>query len=212
MSEVTSYLGKTNDLDQEVKGKVLSHLFEYKQKIDESISLTTSMLPSCEETTEESDSNSSDEENFPTKHTYCAPHVGNIEQQNSHIPLHCAQQKYSPGLIHLPTGVQVVLIPKDLLLKGSTCVQGQPNITKECSDSNVSASGCSTTNSLNQSNSSDSEPDSTVSGDTVIEMQVTANIVKSNETEHSQDMALDLSTQNIKRTQDHPDPNMWRPW
>ena len=214
-NEVTSYLNKTSDLDLEVKDKIVSHLSLCKKRISDSVSLTTNMhLEVFKRHRQDSDSNSSDEENIPIKRTYCNSSKEQKEQQSPQIPLQCVNQHYTPGLIQLPTGIQVVLIPKDLLLKGNTCAQGISSGIFQRKDVVEVPSTC-VKDGLNLSSSSDSEPDSTMSCDTLLEVKVTTNL---NDTEMKdansdtqntpQESALDLSAQ---RDRDQTD-SMWRPW
>ena len=215
-NEVTSYLNETSDLDPEVREKIISHLSMCKKRISDSVSLTTSMYPEVfKRHRQDSDSNSSDEENIPIKRTYCSSSKEQKEQQSPQIPLQCANQHYTPGLIQLPTGFQVVLIPKDLLLKSNTCAQGISTGIFQKKDMDEVPSTC-VKDGLNQSSSSDSEPDSTIPCDTLLEVKVTTNL---NDTEmkpatidthnNPQESALDLSAQ---RNNDQTDDSMWRPW
>lgn len=215
--EVSSYLNETTDLDPDVKGKIVSHLSQCKERIGDSVSMTTSMHPEVFKRQRlDSDSNSSDEENIPIKRTYCSLTKEQKEQQNPLIPLQSMNQHYTPGLLQLPTGVQVVLIPKDLLLKSNTCAQGISSGSVPMHDKDEAPSSCLKYGlGLNQSSSSDSEPDSTMQCDAVLEVKVTtdikdsdANSVTSDTHQSPQESALDLSPQ---RNNDETD-NMWRPW
>ena len=213
-SEVTSYLNQTSDLEPEIKANIVSHLSQCKKRIADSVSLTTSMHPKeFKRHRQDSDSDSSDEENIPIKRTYCDTSNEQKEQQSPQIPLQGVHQHYSTGLLQLPTGVQVVLIPKDLLLNSNTCVKGISHAILPTRDmSNDAPSSCNKDN-VNQSSSSDSEPDSTMPCDTVLEVKITSNFKDTNNIANStqetpQENALDLSAQrNIEQTE-----SMWRPW
>ncbi len=233
-SEVTSYLSRSRDLDPELRSKIRAHLLRCEQRLNDGVAAVTTNVESSatdlfKRQRLDSDSNSSDEENSPAQRTHCAANKQQKEQQSEELPLHCANQCFAPGLVQLPTGVQVVLIPKDLLLKSNTCVQ---DLSSECTRSKDVDGVASGRDSLNlSSGSSDLEPDSTMLCDTTLEVQVTASSVVNNasavnstpRTSSSgggrsggggggggapQEQALDLSAPRS----DDQDDSMWRPW
>ena len=184
-----------------------------KERISDSVSLTTSMCSKeFKRDRKYSASNSSDEENIPIKATYCDSGREQKEQQSPQILFQDVDQRRNTGVLQLPMGVQVVLIPKDMLFNSNTCAQELPNTITPRRGMNTVSSTCIKDMNLNQSSSSDPEPDSTMPCDTVLEVKITTNPKETNKstktTDKPQERALDLSAhRGIDQTE-----NMWRPW